>query len=129
MKQKVTEKTQSGGRLEIFEDQKNAFFLARPHGIINPSLLKEDLERARGFANKVNRSWSYITNTEDIWLVNPFNLMYLKEVKKIKKLKQIVVFAPSLINRTLIKLASFIVRPDRIIKDADEFNRFMRKVH
>lgn len=126
---KRSEKNGSGGKLEVFEDLKKGMLLLRPHGIINPTLLKEDLARAREFSEKVKKSWSYVTNTEDVRLVNPLNMRYLKEVKKLKKLKQIVIFAPGSVNRLLLRLSSFIIRPDRIIKDKDEFERFLQEVH
>lgn len=125
---KMTEKRNLLGRVEFFKDLKRNFFLARPHGIINPSLLREDLENAHRFANECNAPWTYITNTEDVRLVNPFNLAYLKEVKKIKHLKKIVIYAPGFINRWMIRLASFIVQPDLIIKHEDEFQKYLLKV-
>jgi ribosome-binding ATPase YchF (GTP1/OBG family) len=124
---KVTEKKQSGGKLNIFEDDKKGIFLAEPHGIINPSLLREDLEQARTFANRLNKPWMYVTNTEDVKLVNPFNLMYLKEVKKIKNLQKIVIFVPNPINYLLIKLSSFIVQPDKLITKRSHFEKLIEK--
>ena len=124
---KITEKRQSGGKLNVFEDVEKGIFLAEPHGIINPSLLKEDLERARSFANKINKPWMYVTNTEDVKLVNPFNLMYLKEVKKIKNLQRIVIYVPNFINLLLIKLASPIVQPDKLITERAEFEKLIQK--
>lgn len=129
MKQKITQENRLIGHVDFFEDLENKYFMAVPHGNINPSLLKDDLELARGFANRVNSEWTYITNTEDVALVNPFNLLYLKEIKKIKKIKEIVVYAPHFIHRILLRAARFIVKPDRIIKDSQEFDRFMRKIH
>jgi hypothetical protein len=126
--EKITEKKRSGGRVEIFQDLKRKFFLARPHGIINPSLLREDLDRARHFSNEVQGGWSYVTDTSDVKLVNPLNLFYLKEVKKIKHLKQIVVYAPNPLNQMLLRLASWIVKPDRIITEPREFAAFIGKV-
>lgn len=126
---KVSEKTESGGRLEVLEDLKKNFILLRPHGVINPTLLEEDLKRAKQFSEKVKGEWSYVTNTEDVKLVNPFNLLYLKEIKKLKKLKQIIVFAPGFVNRMLIRLSAIIVRPDKIIKDKDEFRRTVENLH
>ena len=125
---KVAEKEQSGGKVEVMEDLKKHLFLARPHGFINPSLLSEDLKRARSFANRCNDHWTYVTNTEDVKLVNPFNIFFLKEIKKLKKLKEIVVFAPGFINRTLIRLSYPIFQPDRIIKDKNEFKEFLKNV-
>src|SRR5690606_3658234 len=118
---KRSEKNDSGGRLEVMEDLKKGVLLLRPHGVVNPTLLQEDLGRAREFSRKVKKPWSYVSNVEDVWLVNPFYLLYLKEVKKLRKLKHIVVFAPGFINRTLLRRASFLVRPDRIIKNKKEF--------
>ena len=99
--------------------------MAKPSGIINPTLLKTDLAKAKEFSSKVQGRWTYITNTENVKMVNPFNLMYLKEIKKLPKLKQIVIFVPGAVNRLLIRLASPIVQPDRIIKSRAEFDLFM----
>lgn len=129
MKQKIAQENRSVGHVNFFEDHEKNFFMAVPHGNINPSLLKEDIERARSFANKVNTEWTYITNTEHVLFVNPLNLFYLKEVKRIKKIKRIVVYAPNLLHRILLKAAWFIVRPDLILKSPEEFERFMKKVH
>ena len=129
MKQKIAQHNRLMGHVDFFEDLEKNFFMAEPHGNINPSLLKEDLERARSFANKVNTEWTYITNTENVFLVNPLNLLYLKEVKRIKKIKRIVVYAPHFLHRILLKAAWFIVRPDLIIKTPDEFDSFMKKLH
>src|SRR5690606_537890 len=100
----------------------------KPHKVINPTLVAEDLKRAREFSEKCNDHWTYCTNTQDVKIVNPFNILFLKEVKKLKKLKEIVVFAPTLGNRLLLWLVSPIFRPDRIIKKRNEFNHFLQTV-
>ncbi len=122
---KIAEYNKDGGTLELFEDTDKNIFLAQPHGVINPSLLKEDLSHAKLFAQKINEPWFYVTNTEDVKLVNPFNLLYLKEVKKLQKLEKIVIFAPGFVNRMLIRLAAFIVRPDRILKHKKDLIKFL----
>ena len=122
---KVAEFDKSGGKLEIFEDTNKNIFMAQPHGVINPSLLEEDLTHATAFSKRINEPWFYVTNTEDVRLVNPFNLMYLKEVKKLQKLREIVIYAPGFVNRTLIKLAFFIIQPDRIFKKKADFEKFL----
>lgn len=124
---KRSQKNESGGELEVFEDLDKGILLLRPQGVINPTLLQEDLSRAKEFAQKVDKNWIYVTNTEEVRLVNPFNLLYLKEIKKLKKLQQIIIYAPGLINRILIKLAGFIIRPDQIIKHPVEFERFLAR--
>ncbi len=126
---KVVELNQDGGKLEIFEDLSKNIFIARPHGMINPALVEEDLNRAEAFSKKIGEPWFYVTNTEDVRLVNPFNLLYLKEVKKLQKLQEIVIYAPGFINRTLLRLAFFIIRPDRIYKHKSDFEKFLGTVH
>lgn len=116
------------GSVNLTLDYDKHLFLARPHGAINPTLVAEDLKRAREFSEKCHDHWTYCTNTQDVKLVNPFNILFLKEVKKLKKLKEIVVFAPTLGNRILIKLISPIFRPDRVIKSKFEFNHFLQTV-
>ena len=126
---KILDEVRNTGKLELFEDLRRKIFLAQPSGVVNPSLVKDDLKMARNFANRVRGGWTYITNTEGIILANPFNLFYLKEVKKLKNLKEIIVFAPSLHNRILLKLTSFIVQPDRIIEDKTEFEALIASPH
>ena len=125
---KIIEKKESGGKLDVIEDLQRHLFLARPHGFINPSILNHDLQQAKDFSEKCDDHWTYVTNTEDIKLVNPLTIYFLKEIKKLKRLKQIVVFAPGWVNRILIRLASPIVRPDRVIKNKNEFQRFLKNV-
>jgi hypothetical protein len=125
---KITKEDRLVGSLELFEDESRRFFLARPHGMINPSLLKTDVESARRFANKVNAPWTYITNTEDVNIVNPFNLLYLKEVKKIKNLKRIVVYAPHLAHRVLLRMVKKIVQYDLLITEKHEFEKLISTV-
>lgn len=121
--EQFTKKRNFIGSVDFYTDLKRKIFLARPHGFINPSLLKEDVIAAHAFAKDCNSPWTYITNTEDVLMVNPFNLLYLKEVKKIRHLKRIVVYAPNPFFRTLLRLVSFIVQPDAILtekKDLDD---------
>lgn len=40
---------------------------------INPTLVAEDLKRAREFSETCNDHWTYCTNTQDVKIVNPFN--------------------------------------------------------
>lgn len=123
--EKVADKKESGGHLEVFEDFNRKIFLAKPHGIINPGLVAEDLKRAQNFAQTVKGEWSYMTDTSGVMIANPFNLLFLKEIKKLPKLKEIIVYAPAWHNRLLLRLASPIVQPDRIIKDEAEFVNIM----
>lgn len=114
------------GNVRFTKDYENHLFLARPKGIINPSLLDEDLEQASEFSLKCEKPWTYCTNTEEVKLVNPFNIFYLKEIKKLRNLKEIVIYAPGAINRFLIKMASPIIKPDRIIASKEEFETFLK---
>lgn len=124
---KIGEKWNNLGWVEFFSEitsSKN-IFLAKPHGVINPSLLKEDLVHARSFSKELNENWDYVTNTEDVKIVNPFNLFYLKDVKKIKRLKRIIIFAPNPVNYFLIKLVSKIVKPDIVFSERRDFEKFL----
>lgn len=123
--EKVADKKESGGHLEVYEDLQRNIFLARPHGFINPGLVSKDLDKAREFAYKVRGNWTYITDTSDIQMVNPFNLLFLKEIKKIPGLKQIVIYVPKTFNYVLLKMVQFLIQPDRIIRDENEFVNFM----
>lgn len=126
---KVAEYTRPEGSVEFFEDMDKNIFLAQPHGVINPELIKEDLAHARRFSDKVEGPWFYVTNTEDLDLANPLNLLYLKEVKKLKKLEKIVVYAPGFLNRMLLRMASFIIQPDRILKHKNDLAKFLGTAH
>lgn len=114
------------GQVHITKDFDCHYFLAHPRGIINPSLLFKDLKEATEFSEKLDCEWTYCTNTEDVDLVNPLNIFFLKEIKKLKNLKEIVIYAPSIFNRILLKIASHFIRPDRIIKDRKEFEDFLK---
>jgi len=113
------------GQVHITKDFDCHYFLAHPRGIINPSLLDRDLKEATEFSEKLDCEWTYCTNTEDVDLVNPLNIFFLKEIKKLKNLKEIVIYAPSFFNRLLLKIAAPLIRPDRIIKDKKEFEDFL----
>lgn len=114
------------GNVRFTKDYDHHLFLARPRGIINPSLLDEDLEQASEFSRNCQKPWTYCTNTEDVRLVNPFNLLFLKEIKKLRNLKEIVIYAPGIVNRLLIKMASPIIKPTRIIANKEEFEAFLK---
>jgi hypothetical protein len=124
---KITEKHNWLGSVEFFENLsgRDNYFLAKPHGLINPSLLREDVNQARAFSKRSETDWDYITNTEDVRIVNPFNLFYLKEVKKIKRLKRIVIFAPNPINYILIQAVSKMVKPDMVFQKKKDFLKFL----
>jgi len=121
------EKTEVEGSVDFTLDYDKSLFLAEPHGMINPSIVAEDLKQATIFAEKTQRPWTYCTNTSDVKLVNPLNILFLKEIKKLKNLKQIVVYAPTLGNRLLIRLIGPIFKPDRIIKDELTFRSFVSR--
>jgi hypothetical protein len=127
MKDKI-KKTNPEGSAHFILDYERHLFLARPRGIINPSLVDKDLKLAREFSEKCDDHWTYFTNTQEVSLVNPLNIFFLKEIKKLKKLKEIVVYAPTLGNRFLIKLISPIFRPDRILKNQGEYQFFLDSV-
>lgn len=126
--QKTIKKKEPEGQVKITENFDKHLFLAQPHGVINPDLLKEDLKRAKEFSEKCEDHWTYCTNTENVRLVNPLNMLFLKEVKKLKKLREIVVYAPGFVNRLLIRLSAPIFRPDRIIKRKSDFEFFLKTV-
>lgn len=126
--QKRIRKEVEEGMLEITQNFDQHLFLARPQGIINPTLLDEDLKRATEFSEQCPDHWTYCTNTEKVRLVNPFNIIFLKEIKKLKKLREIVVYAPGFFNRLLIRMVTPIFQPDRIIKRRSEFEQFLRTV-
>lgn len=127
MKERYSKKEEEGS-VEFTLDYDKHLFLAEPHGVINPSLVDEDLKRATEFSEKCDQSWTYCTNTQDVKLVNPFNILFLKEIKKLKRLKEIVVYAPTLGNRLLIWMVAPIFRPDRLIKKENEFKIFLQSV-
>lgn len=126
---KIVQKKEAGGKLVVTQDFTKNLFLAKPRGIINPPLVQMDLKEAKEFAHRCKGPWTYVTNTEGVRLVNPLNILFLKEIKKINKLKQIVIYAPGFFNRVLLRLVSFIVQPDRIIKKRSEFDNFLEQVH
>lgn len=123
------EKAESGGDVRFTLDYDHHLFLAHPKGMINPTIVNEDLKKAREFSEKCPDHWTYCTNTKDVKLVNPLNIFFLKEIKKLKKLKEIVIYAPTLGNRLLIKMISPIFQPDRVLKKESEFKQFLQNVN
>lgn len=122
---KIVDLKQSGGRLEIFT--KGKLFLVKPSGIINPSLVKRDLELAFDFGLS-NTDWIYVVDAENVLFPNPLNLLYLSQIKKLPNKKKYIIYAPSFVVRTLGKLTSFIVKPDLILKNKEDYQIYMESI-
>ncbi len=116
--QKLLDFKKSGGRLELFTNDK--VFLVKPSGIINPVLVKKDLEMAYEYGLK-HHNWLYVVDTTNVLFPNPFNLLFLKEINKLPNREAYFIYAPSVIVRFLARITNFIIKPDKVIKDRSNF--------
>lgn len=115
--------SKQGGRLEIYS--KGNLLYLRPSGIINPILIKEDLKAAMIFGLMNPKGWDYIVDTEKVLFPNPVNLFYLKEIKKLPNLNQYIIYAPNPAFRLLQKMTSFIMKPDKVLVNQEELNKYL----
>ena len=49
-------------------------------------------------------------------MVSPLNPFYLTEIKEFRRMKEYVVYAPSPVVRKMLRLSSWLNKPDRIIE-------------
>ena len=118
--QKLFETKKRGGYLEIFIDESRSLFLVCPRDIINPSLIKIDLQKAAEFGEKHAKEWTYIVDTTKVLFPNPLNLFYLSKIKDLPHITSYVIIAPNPVVRLLATLTSFIIRPNRVLKTREE---------
>jgi hypothetical protein len=127
MLEKYFETKDQFGSLTLYKDIERGLFVVEPRGVINPGLVKIDLKKAYDFGQGQQQGWIYLVNSTSVLFPNPLNLLYLKKIKSLPYLKQYVIYAPSTMVRALVILASFIVKPDLILKSEDEYQNFIKQ--
>jgi hypothetical protein len=121
--EKVFEFSKHGGSLSIY-NAKNLLLL-KPKGIINPSIIKEDLNFAREFGTSFSKDWIYLVNTEKVLFPNPLNIFYLSKIKHLPNIKAYVIYAPSKVVQILGKLTELIIKPDMVLKSKAEYEAYL----
>src|SRR5439155_6345326 len=97
-------------------------FWVEPRGYVGPSHLREVLARAAEFGARHPGGWDYVVDTSRVTIVNPLNPIWLRRIKRLPNLRRYVVIAPSRFARFMMRLSSWIVRPDRIVASRDELD-------
>jgi len=105
------------GHIDIYTNEAKNILYAIPNGYVGPELVKKDLKFFAEFDKNCKDEWTYIVNTSKAKIVNPINPFLLNNLKQFSKMKEYVVYAPSPMVRLMLKLSSWINRPDRIIKE------------
>lgn len=103
------------GHIDVFANSSKTILYIIPHGYVGPSLVKKDLKYALEFEENYQNEWTYIVDTSKVKIANPLNPFYLRELKKLKLMKEYIVYAPSFFVRIMLNLSSWISQPDRVI--------------
>ena len=122
---KLLEVNKSGGSLKLYGDEAKGLFVVEPHGIINPALIKIDLLEAEKFGAMQSKPWIYLVDTSNVTFPNPLNLLFLRKIKHLPNLGQYVIYAPSAAVQVLGKITNFIIKPDIVLKDKEEYKGFV----
>ena len=122
---KLLEVNKSGGCLKLYGDEAKALFMVVPHGIINPALIKIDLLEAEKFGAQQSKPWTYLVDTSNVIFPNPLNLLFLRKIKHLPNLGQYVIYAPSLVVQVLGKFTNFIIKPDIVLKNKEQYEGFV----
>lgn len=104
------------GYIDVFINADKNILYAIPNGYVGPGLVKKDLKFLTDFDKKSQVKWKYIVDTSKAKVVHPMNPFLLKGLTQLSKMNEYVVYAPSPVIRTLLKLSNWINQPDRIIK-------------
>ncbi len=105
------------GYIDISTNENRSILYAKPSGYVGPDLVKKDLEFLKKFDAHCEGGWKYIVDTSAVKIANPINPFLLNSLKQFSKMNEYVVYAPSPIVRLMLKLTSWINKPDRIIKE------------
>lgn len=107
------------GQIDIFVNPSKTTLYIVPKGYVGPSLVKKDMNFALAFENSISHQWTYVVDTSKVSVVSPLNPLFLNhELKRFKKMKAYVVYAPSPMVRMMLSLTSWLNKPDRVIKTA-----------
>src|SRR5262245_16673753 len=108
------------GRLEIEQNENPARFLVRAHGYVGPSLLRQDLAAAHAFGQKHPGGWDYVVDTTFVRFANPLNPLWLTRIRRLPHLRRYIVIAPSAMVRIMMALASWLVKPDLVVRSSSD---------
>ena len=107
-----------GGRLELTAEGDQLCIAAS--GYVGPSLLRADLAAAAEFGRRHPDGWTYLVDTSGVRFANPLNVFWLRRIRALPNLRRYVVIAPSGFVRFMIRMASWLVRPDRVVRSRAE---------
>lgn len=74
------------GNIDIFEYSKK-YLIAKPKGYISRSMIRKDFETIESFDSK---GFEYFVDLTDFVIPNPINLIYLRKLKSLEHLKNII---------------------------------------
>ncbi len=89
-------------------------------GYIGPSLLRADLALAAEFGRSHPGGWIYVADIRRVRVVNPLNVLWLRRIRRLPNIRQYVVVTPSRLVRLMLRLSSWLVRVDRVVRDPAE---------
>lgn len=119
--QKTTTLKSFFGQIDVFVNADKTTLYVAPKGYVGPSLVKKDLNYALEFENSISQEWTYIVDTSKVSVVSPLNPLFLYlGLKRFKKMKTYMVYAPSSMVRMMLSLTSWMNKPDRVIKTMDD---------
>ena len=115
----ITKITSRFGYIDVYANEDKSVLYAIPNGYVGPTLVKKDLKFLAQFNKECQGEWKYIVDISKAKIVNPINPFLLNNLKDFSKMKEYVVYAPSPLVRSLLKLSSWLNKPDRIIKEKE----------
>lgn len=119
--QKTTTLKSYLGQIDVFVNANKTTLYVIPQGYVGPSLVKKDLNFALEFENSISQEWTYIVDTSKVSAVSPLNPLFLNlGLKRFKRMKAYVVYAPSPIVRMMLSLTNWINKPDKILKSVSD---------
>jgi len=115
------------GYIEIFTNEENNILYAIPNGYVGIELVKKDLEFLKNFDANRTEKWTYIVNVSKVKIINPLNPFLLTELKNLSKMNEYIVYAPALFVRFMLRLTSWLNKPNRILKDYENLEIELKK--
>lgn len=115
------------GQITIFTNEPKDILYIQPEGYVSPSFAKKDMAFVIEFEKSHQIEWTYVVDTSKVIMANPLNVFYLTKLKKLKRMKEYVVYAPSSMVRIMLFLARWISQPDRVIKTEAALRKVLNK--
>jgi len=97
------------GRIDLYVDAGPRRVLAHPSGSIGPELLRREIAYLRAFASGRRAVWRYVVDVADVTVVNPLNVLWLRQVKQLPGLDRYDVASPSPVARQVQRALSPVV--------------------